>query len=75
MIIIEDINVIYVDMPPSIKAYTVNNPDCTYTIVLNSRLSMEQHMSSYRHELLHIMNGDYEKKCSVDIIEINARNR
>lgn len=75
MIIIDDVNVIYVDMPPSIKAYTVNNPDCTYTIVLNSRLSREQHLTSYYHEMTHIHNGDYEKKCGVNFIEINAHKQ
>lgn len=31
-------------------------------------------MISYEHELKHILNGDYEKKCSVDMIEINAHD-
>lgn len=75
MIIIEDdVNILYTDMPPTIKAYTVSNPDCTYTIVLNSRLSREQHLISYYHEMAHIKNGDYERKCSVDLIEVNAHN-
>lgn len=72
MINIDDITVIYADMPATIKAYTVSNPDCTYTIVLNSRLSREQHLMSYHHEITHIQNGDYERKCSVDLIEVNA---
>ena len=37
-------NVIYADMPPTIKAYTVNNNDDSFTIVLNSRLNREQHL-------------------------------
>lgn len=47
-------NVIYADMPPTIKAYTVNNNDDSFTIVLNSRLNREQHLKSYHHELTHI---------------------
>lgn len=66
-------NVIYIDMPTSIKAYTICCADDTYTIVLNSKLSREQHLKSYHHEMHHIENGDYERSCSkVDIIEINA---
>lgn len=62
-------------MPGTIKAYTVNNKDDTYTIVLNARLSHEQHLISYKHELMHIMNGDYNSRCNdVGIIEINAHN-
>ena len=63
-------NVIYADMPPTIKAYTVNNNDDSFTIVLNSRLNREQH-----HELTHIENGDYDRQCKdVDMIEIYAHN-
>lgn len=56
-----DANVIYADLPASIKAYTVSCPDDTYTIVLNSRHSHEQLLISYSHELKHIENGDFDK--------------
>ena len=61
-------------MPTTIKAYTVNNNDNTYTIVSNARLTREQHLQSYYHEMKHIENGDYSKKCDIDIIEINAHD-
>ena len=64
----------YADMPVSIKSYVVSNSDFTYTIFLNSRHSREQNLISCEHEINHIINGDYEKKCSVDIIEINAHS-
>ena len=67
-------NVIYANMPATIKAYTVNNNDDTYTVVLNSKLNREQHLISYHHEMQHIENGDYEKKTDIDIIEINAHS-
>lgn len=66
--------VIYADMPTTIKAYTVINSDNTYTIVLNSRLSREQHLLSYYHEMKHIENNDYDKKCDVNIIEFQAHS-
>lgn len=66
-----DANVIYADLPASIKAYTVSCPDDTYTIVLNSRHSHEQLLMSYSHELKHIANGDFEKD-NVDMIELSA---
>ena len=67
-----DVNVILTDMPASIPAYSVANPDLSYTIVLNSRLSYERQLMAYHHEMEHIENGDFEKKCSVDIIECYA---
>lgn len=74
MMILERINVIMFALPNTIKSYVIANADQTYTIVLNSNLSHEQNMKSYAHEIDHINNGDYDKKCSVDIIEINAHS-
>lgn len=68
----DDINILFADMPTTIRSYVVSNADMSYTIVLNSRLSHEQHVISYQHELKHIHNGDYDKKCNVDMIEVNA---
>lgn len=67
-----DVNCVFLDMPCTIKAYTICNPDMTYTIVLNSRLSREQHLVSYHHEMKHIENGDYDKRCDVGLLEIVA---
>lgn len=58
------------DLPGTVHSFVIAHPDQTYTIVLNSRLSHEQHLLSYQHELDHINNGDYDKKCSVDLIEL-----
>lgn len=68
------INTIYHDMPTTIRSYVVANADFSFTVVLNSKLSHEQHLLSYKHELEHILNGDYDKKCDVDIIEFNAHS-
>ena len=54
------INVLYADMPSAIRSYVVSNTDSSYTVVLNSRLSHEQNLLSYQHELCHIQNGDYD---------------
>lgn len=70
-----DIDVRMCDLPGTVRSFVIAHPDMTYTIVLNSRLSHEQHLLSYQHELDHINNGDYDKKCSADLIEINAHMR
>lgn len=67
-----DINTIYYTMPTTIRSFVVANPDSSFTIVLNSNLSRERNLISYQHELEHILNGDYDKQCDVDIIELNA---
>lgn len=69
-----DVNVILADLPSRISAYTVANPDLSYTIVLNSRLNHERQLLAYHHEMMHIENGDYDKKCSADLIECYAHS-
>ncbi len=69
------INVLYADMPSAIRSYVVSNTDSSYTVVLNSRLSHEQNLLSYQHELYHIQNGDYDlPHTTADRIEIKAHN-
>lgn len=68
----QDVNTILADMPCSIAAYTIANADTSYTVVLNSRLSHERLLQAYQHELNHINNGDYDKRCSADLIEFYA---
>ena len=70
----DNIYVVYADMPVSVRSYVVVNADESYTIVINSRLSYEQNLVSYNHELDHILNGDYEKGCSADLIEFVAHD-
>lgn len=70
-ILMDNIRVLYVDMPIGYRAFTMPKDDF-YTIYLNSRYSREQNISSLEHELRHIKNGDYEKECSVNILETNA---
>jgi len=65
----DDIRVIYVNMPIGYRAFTMPK-DGFYTVYLNSRYCEEQNRLSFNHELKHIRNGDYDKKCSVDILEI-----
>jgi len=59
-------------MPTTIRSYVVACQNNFFTIVLNARLSTEQNLLSYRHEIEHIQNGDYDKKCDVNLIEFNA---
>ncbi len=67
----ENIRTCLVDMPTTIKAYTILKNDI-YTIVLNARLSDAENRQSYLHEVEHIRRGDYEKKSSADMIEFFA---
>lgn len=46
------------DLPTTIYSFVRQNRDGSYTIVLNARLSAEDRLRHYRHELDHIGNCD-----------------
>ena len=66
-----DIRVCIVEMPARVKSYTVEK-DGYYTIIINSILAREQQLKEYEHEYDHIIGGDFDKECPVDMIEIYA---
>ena len=41
--------------------FVVPNPDGSYTVIINSRLSYSGQLKAYQHALRHIMNNDFEK--------------
>ena len=65
----------YIGLPATVRSFVIANSDSTYTIILNSKLSHEQNILSYLHEIDHIRKGDYDKKCSADLIEIIAHKK
>lgn len=67
---LDDIFVMYKDMPTTIKGFTNANSDGTYTVILNSRHSFAQHINSYLHELQHISNNDFETIFNFDELEL-----
>ena len=68
----EQINTKETDLPPSIKGFTRRNPDMSYTILLNARLTHEARLETYLHELEHIKNGDFDREEGADLIEAEA---
>lgn len=68
----EDVFIRYTNLPTSIASFVVTNSDATFTIILNSRLCRERLVLAYEHELKHIQNGDYDRKCGVDLVEVYA---
>lgn len=67
-----EVRVIYADLPPRIPGMLVKtfDEDECYTVVLNSRLSIERQRETYEHEMKHIEARDFdETDKSVDEIE------
>jgi hypothetical protein len=68
----DDVFVYIIAMDPLVKEQVVSNPDGTFTIFINDYLSPERRLKAYNHALLHIKNGDFDKRKDVDIIECEA---
>ena len=67
----DEINTIVYPLPTNIRSY-VASVNGYYTIVLNDNLSPEGRYRAYRHEMDHIINGDFEKDQKADFIELRA---
>lgn len=66
------INVVFMDMPVTVKSFLKLNPDDSATIVINARLSAEDRYKRYLHELEHLVQHDMESIESADTIEARA---
>lgn len=56
-------------LPPTVKAFTVTNPDGSYTTFVNDLLSREAQKEACDHELEHIEDGDFDSLLPADVIE------
>ena len=70
----DNIFIRYYDMPCTIHSYVMLNRDDTYTVIINSRLSIDMQEQAMEHEMEHIQNGDYDRNCSLNLIEIHAHS-
>lgn len=61
-----------IDLPTTIRAYTVQDTEGNYNIYVNARLSHEARLEAYKHEIKHIKNDDFSRQKSADLIEIYA---
>ena len=76
MIIGLDTRVLLCNLPTTIQGFTTISRDGQfYTIVINAKLDKETQKQTYIHECGHIINGDFEKHISADMIETEARRR
>lgn len=71
----EDINVVLYDLPPGIRGFVRNNPDNSYTIVINAKHSRAMQRQCFLHELKHIKDGDFECGAGSDAVEARAHEK
>ena len=54
-----DVPIILKDLPVHIRGFVCLGSDFEPVIIINSRLSREQQLRTYRHEIRHIQRGEY----------------
>ena len=70
---LDNYTTIFQNLPCKIKGFVVyNSKEDYYTIVLNSRLSYDQNIKTFIHELKHINNDDFSSTLSATTIEALA---
>ena len=70
----DDIYVYIVDLKSSVPEMVTQNPDGSYTVILNARYSYERQRESYRHACRHIERCDFERM-EVQEIETDAHKQ
>lgn len=68
-----EIYIYYVDMPYSMDSNLVENPDGSFTLYLNSRMTHEKNVEGYLHEVKHVNNDDFEGTSDIHDVENEAR--
>lgn len=61
-----------IDMPLSLRGATVKDENGDYNMYLNARLSDEERVKAYRHEIEHIRLGHFYDERPVAIKEAEA---
>lgn len=53
-----DVPIVLKDLPPDVRGFVCLGSDYEPIIVINSRMSREQQLETYRHEQKHLKRGD-----------------
>lgn len=70
-----DIYIYCLDMPCSVASNVVENPDGSFTLYLNSRMTRERNIKGYLHEMNHLKNADLNNCYNIQEVELTARGR
>lgn len=69
----DNYRIAYQNLPYKIKGYVAYKADEDfYTIILNSRMSYQQNVNTFWHELTHIAFNDFQGSIDVNKIETLA---
>lgn len=67
----DNIRTYVISMPSRIRSFVVRK-DGWYTICINETLCERARLEAYKHEIDHIMRGDFDSDLPTGLIEIRA---
>lgn len=56
-----------VKLPASVRGFTLVDEDGNYNIYINKNQATERARSAYKHEVEHILAGDFESPCAASV--------
>lgn len=62
-------NIVFMQLPTSIRGFTKENADGSYTIAINACFDRETQQKTCQHEIEHIFEGDLDSDAPVQKIE------
>ena len=62
-----------VDLPPSVRGFTVKDENDDYNIYINARLSEDGRGEAFRHEIDHIRRGHFYSDLPVAVKEAEVK--
>lgn len=68
----EIINVQFVKLPKGVHGASVKNPDGSFTVMLDPNDSPDAQQEGFRHEVIHIENGDFDNICDKHVQTLEA---
>ena len=65
------------EMPLTVEGVAVKmkQNESNYMILINKDISMQKQVNAFRHELLHIINDDFESNLPLETVERINRER
>lgn len=62
----------FISLPSKIKGTVIPDEEGNYNVYINKNLNYETQLEVFKHELIHIQNGDFWNEGSIRVVEERA---
>lgn len=61
-----------IEMPIRVRGFTIRDVNGDYYVYINALLNRAGQQDAHKHEMDHILSGDFDQRCGADLIEFFA---